>query len=109
MIGDTQAKIITTLQCVGVAQLRRAAAPGRRVHQRVVALEQRHVGANGAVRAGLLGLGFAIFYALTGSIWLPILAHIALDVLQGMTAVEIFRKDDEPAENEVNALHHGSS
>ena len=52
-----------------------------------------------AVRAGLLGLGFAIYYVLTGSVWLPILAHIALDILQGLIIVEVFRKDDDaPAE-----------
>lgn len=52
-----------------------------------------YLGATGAVRAGLLGLGFAIYFVLTGSVWLPILAHIALDILQGLMAVELFRKD----------------
>ena len=56
-----------------------------------------YLGASGAVRAGLVGLGFAIFYVLTGSVWLPILAHIALDILQGLTAFELLRKDDDAA------------
>jgi hypothetical protein len=60
-------------------------------------LVHSYLGASGAVRAGLLGLGFAIFYVLTGSIWLPILAHIALDMLQGLIAVELLRKDDDAA------------
>ncbi len=56
-------------------------------------------GATGAVRAGLVGLGFAIFYVLTGSVWLPILTHIALDILQGLMCVEILGK----GENTVDA------
>jgi membrane protease YdiL (CAAX protease family) len=65
-------------------------------------LVHSYLGASGAVRAGLLGLGFAIFYVLTGSIWLPILAHIALDMLQGLIAVELLRKDDNAAAEPVS-------
>jgi hypothetical protein len=54
-----------------------------------------YLGAAYAVRAGSVGLAFAIYYVLTGSIWLPILAHIALDVLQGPVLVEILRKSDD--------------
>ena len=50
-------------------------------------------GASAAVRAGLIGLVFAIYYVLTGSIWLPILAHIAFDILQGVMIVELSRKN----------------
>jgi len=55
----------------------------------------RHVslGGDSAVRAGAIGLVFALFYIMTGSIWLPILAHIALDILQGVMVVELSRKD----------------
>lgn len=49
-------------------------------------------GANGAARAGLMGLAFAVFYIGTGSIWLPIIAHALLDILQGATLYELFRK-----------------
>ncbi len=56
-----------------------------------------YLGVSGAVRAGLVGLGFAIFYVLTGSVWLPILAHIALDILQGLTAFELLRAGDDAA------------
>ena len=62
-----------------------------------------YLGVSGAVRAGLLGLCFAIFYVLTGSVWLPILAHIALDVLQGLIAFELLRKDDDVAAIPVRA------
>ena len=50
--------------------------------------------ASGALRCGLIGLVFAIFYIVTGSIWLPIIAHAVLDILQGMMLFELFRKDD---------------
>jgi membrane protease YdiL (CAAX protease family) len=49
-------------------------------------------GANGAARAGLAGLAFAVFYVGTGSIWLPIIAHALLDILQGATLYELLRK-----------------
>jgi hypothetical protein len=49
-------------------------------------------GVNGATRAGLVGLAFAIFYVVTGSIWLPIIAHALLDIIQGATMYEILRK-----------------
>ena len=55
-------------------------------------------GANGAVRAGLVGLAFAIFYVGTGSIWLPILAHALLDILQGVTLYELFRARSDAGE-----------
>lgn len=57
-----------------------------------------YLGGSGAIRAGILGLCFAIYYVLTGSIWLPILAHAALDILQGMIAVELLRKDENTSD-----------
>ena len=59
-------------------------------------------GAPGAIRAGLTGLAFGIYYVATGSIWLPIIAHILLDVLQGATAYEILRRDDERLDPQLN-------
>ena len=50
-----------------------------------------------ALRCGLIGLAFAIFYVVTGSIWLPIIAHIVLDILQGVIVVEVLRNDDDTA------------
>ena len=55
-------------------------------------------GVNGATRAGLVGLAFAIFYVVTGSIWLPILAHALLDITQGATMYEMLRKRIDDAE-----------
>jgi CAAX protease family protein len=53
-------------------------------------------GATGAMRCGLLGVAFGIFYVVTGSIWLPIVAHIVADALQGAAIHEILREHDEP-------------
>lgn len=55
-------------------------------------LGHSYQGANGATRAGLVGLAFAVFYVGTGSIWLPIVAHAALDLLQGAALYELLRK-----------------
>lgn len=51
-------------------------------------------GAGGALRCGLVGLAFGALYVLTGSIWLPILAHVLFDVLQGATVYELLQDDD---------------
>jgi membrane protease YdiL (CAAX protease family) len=58
-------------------------------------LGHSYQGPSGALRTGLVGLAFGIFYVTTGSIWLPIIAHILLDALQGGTVHEILRKDDD--------------
>jgi membrane protease YdiL (CAAX protease family) len=63
-------------------------------------LGHSYQGASGALRCGLIGLVFAIFYIVTGSIWLPIIAHAVLDILQGMMLFELFRdkgNDGTPA------------
>jgi len=56
-------------------------------------LGHSYQGAMGALRCGLIGLAFAIFYIVSGSIWLPIVAHAVLDILQGMMLVELFREN----------------
>ena len=67
-------------------------------------------GANGAVRAGLVGLAFAVFYVGTGSIWLPIIAHALLDILQGATLFELFNKrNDDGARAESAPCKQSSS
>jgi membrane protease YdiL (CAAX protease family) len=58
-------------------------------------------GASGAFRAGMVGLVFGILYVVTGSIWIPILAHAMLDILQGAITHEILKKDDEQLEPQV--------
>lgn len=44
-----------------------------------------------ALRTGLVGLALAVLYVVSGSIWLPIVAHAAVDLLQGATVFEILR------------------
>ena len=50
-------------------------------------------GISGFVRTGLAGFAFAILYVASGSIWLPIIAHAMIDILQGAMILEIFRRD----------------
>ena len=42
----------------------------------------------------LVGAAFAGLYLLTGSLWLPIVLHAAVDILQGRAAYEVIRRDD---------------
>jgi len=60
-------------------------------------LAHSYQGAAGVVRVTLIGLVFGAFYLLTGSIWLPIVGHALLDILQGAMLVEILREDDDSA------------
>ena len=64
-------------------------------------LGHSYQGVIGGLRCGLVGLAFAIFYVVTGSIWLPIIAHATLDILQGAMIVEILRKDGDTAEPQL--------
>jgi len=59
-------------------------------------LAHSYQGRDALLRVTLIGLGFGTLYVVTGSIWLPIIAHISIDVLQGRTLHEILRTDDEP-------------
>jgi membrane protease YdiL (CAAX protease family) len=45
-----------------------------------------------ALRTGVVGIAFAILYIMSGSIWLPIIAHSAIDILQGAMIFEILRR-----------------
>jgi membrane protease YdiL (CAAX protease family) len=45
-----------------------------------------------ALRTGLVGAAFAVLYLVSGSLWLPIAAHAAVDLLQGATIYEILRR-----------------
>ena len=49
------------------------------------------------IRVALIGLAFGALFVFSGSIWLPIVAHILVDVLQGRQLREIYRDVDEPA------------
>ena len=63
-------------------------------------LGHSYQGASGALRTGLVGLAFGALYVVTGSIWLPIVAHALLDVLQGAAIQEILGKDDQHLESQ---------
>lgn len=61
----------------------------------VFGLGHSYQGANGASRAGMVGLAFGILYLGSGSIWLPIIAHMLLDVIQGGTIYELLRRRND--------------
>ena len=58
-------------------------------------------------RITLVGGAFAGLYLLTGSIWLPIVLHAAVDILQGRAAYELVRKanynEPDPTGNDLPA------
>ena len=64
-------------------------------------LGHSYQGVGGMIRVTIIGLAFGALYVLTGSIWLPILAHAILDALQGFSLVEVLRpverSEPEPA------------
>jgi membrane protease YdiL (CAAX protease family) len=52
-------------------------------------------GAAGARITGLVGLAFALLYVVSGSLWVPMAAHILLDVLQALMVREVYRRGPE--------------
>ena len=56
-------------------------------------LGHSYQGAGGVVRVTLVGVAFGLFYLLTGSIWLTMLAHVILDVMQGLSCLEVLGED----------------
>jgi len=67
----------------------------------IFGLGHSYQGISGAIRTGLLGLAFGVLYVLTGSIWLPILGHILLDALQGLTLLEIQRRTEKAGSESI--------
>ncbi len=61
-------------------------------------LGHSYQGAGGALRTGLAGFALGALYVVSGSIWLPIVAHALLDALQGAAIHEILSKDDDHPE-----------
>jgi membrane protease YdiL (CAAX protease family) len=61
------------------------------VSSAVFGLGHSYQGVGGVLRVFLIGLCFGALYAISGSIWLPILGHAMLDILQGKALVEILR------------------
>lgn len=60
-------------------------------------LAHSYQGPSGALRCGLVGLAFGLYYVFTGSIWLPIIGHIMLDALQGLAVREILQEEGSAA------------
>jgi membrane protease YdiL (CAAX protease family) len=58
-------------------------------------LAHTYQGASGVLRTGIAGLALGILYVVSGSIWLPILAHFLADALQGLSIRELFRDSGE--------------
>lgn len=58
----------------------------------VFALGHSYQGVGGMLRVFVVGNLFGALYVMSGSIWIPIVLHILLDVLQGATLLEIARK-----------------
>ncbi len=54
-------------------------------------LAHSYQGPANATKCGLLGLAFGVLYVYSGSIWLPIVAHAILDILQGKAIHELLR------------------
>jgi len=60
-------------------------------------------GLDNAMRLFSLGVVFGAIYWLTGSIWLPMAAHVIIDVASGLTAYEALKK--RPATANAPAIH----
>lgn len=55
-------------------------------------LAHSYQGLAGIARVTAIGIVFGAYYVLTGSIWLPMLAHAVLDILQGAALLEYLRE-----------------
>jgi hypothetical protein len=54
-------------------------------------LAHSYQGLSGSIRCGLVGLAFALLYVLSGTIWVPIVGHAILDIVQGAAMLELCR------------------
>ena len=63
-------------------------------------LGHSYQGISGMIRVTLIGLAFGTFYVWTGSIWLPMLAHAVLDILQGAVILTLMRRENTKAKAE---------
>jgi membrane protease YdiL (CAAX protease family) len=52
------------------------------------------------ILAGMLGLGLGWLYAWSGSLWPPITAHLALDLVTGLLLTRAFRMGASPAQGD---------
>ena len=63
-------------------------------------LGHSYQGPKGVMKVSIIGLVFGALYVISGSIWLPIIAHALLDILQGAAIHEILRDDKSELEAE---------
>ena len=61
------------------------------VSSMIFGLGHSYQGVAGMARTGLVGCGSGVLYVFTGSIWLSIIGHALMDILQGRTFYEIYR------------------
>jgi membrane protease YdiL (CAAX protease family) len=60
-------------------------------------LAHAYQGIKNLPRVTLVGAAFAGLYVLTGSLWLPMVLHAAVDILQGRLAYDVIRRCDSEA------------
>ena len=58
-------------------------------------LGHSYQGTKGALRISVVGLALGTLYVVSGSIWLPIVAHVLGDILQGAAIYELLRKENQ--------------
>jgi len=58
-------------------------------------LAHAYQGATNLPQIALVGTIFAALYLLSGSLWLPMVLHAALDILQGRLAYEVVNRHDD--------------
>ena len=61
----------------------------------VFGLAHSYQGVQGMLKTGLAGVVLALIYVGSGSIWLAIIAHMLLDLLQGFAIRELYREPSE--------------
>ena len=66
-------------------------------------LAHAYQGAGNLPRVTLVGAAFVALYLLTGSLWLPMVLHAAVDILQGRVAYEVIRRADNADDSADNA------
>ena len=54
-------------------------------------LAHSYQGLGGMLKVTLMGLAAALLYVVSGTIWIPMLAHALVDILQGLSLVEVLK------------------
>jgi len=65
----------------------------------IFGLAHAYQGRKGILQTGLIGLGMAIIYMLTGTLWIPIVLHIVIDIYSGMLGWIAFKETVYQNEN----------